>query len=31
VGNPMESSEKENDIRNRIMDEALRMLTVDVE
>jgi hypothetical protein len=31
VGNPMDTSEKESEIRNRIVDEALEMLTVDVE
>jgi glycine reductase len=31
VGNPMDTSEKESEIRNRIVDEALDMLTVDVE
>lgn len=31
VGNPMDTSEKESEIRNRIVDDALEMLTVDVE
>jgi hypothetical protein len=31
IGNPMESSDKENEIRNRIVDEAIDLIAKDVE